>query len=108
MHLREYQRKSIRTLNMSLTDRELLSNMIMGIAGEGGEVADIIKKHLYQGHRLDYEALKEEIGDVMFYIANLCNVLDLDLEIIIGENYDKLSKRYPGGFSEERSINREG
>ena len=42
----------------------------------------------------------------MFYIVNLCNLLNLDLETIIEGNYNKLLKRYPEGFSVERSVNR--
>ena len=80
MYLNDYQVKSKRTLNQELTKEQTVSNMIMGILGETGEVADVIKKHYYQGHDLDIEHIKEEIGDVMFYIVNLCNVLDLDLE----------------------------
>jgi NTP pyrophosphatase (non-canonical NTP hydrolase) len=106
MDARTYQKKSIRTLNTDLTQEQLLSNMIMGIAGESGEIADVVKKHLYQGHELDFKHIAEEIGDVMFYIVNLCNVLQLDLETILGQNYNKLLARYPEGFEAEKSINR--
>ncbi len=107
MNLTEYQAKSKRTLNTDLTKEQSLSNMIFGIVGETGEVVDILKKHLYQGHELDWFHIREEIGDVMFYIVNLCNLLNTDLEQIIEENYSKLLKRYPEGFSTERSVNRE-
>ena len=59
MEIKEFQKNSIRTLNMDLTKEQLLSNMVMGIAGESGEVADVIKKHLYQGHDLDVAHIKE-------------------------------------------------
>lgn len=107
MNLKEYQFKSARTLNEELTREQVLSNMMMGIQGESGEMADIIKKHLYQGHELDKYHIEEEIGDVMFYIANLCNLLNIDLEAAIEGNYNKLLKRYPKGFDVERSINRD-
>lgn len=107
MNLREYQVKSKRTLNKELTQEQVLSNMLLGIIGETGEVADIVKKALYQGHKLDIEHIKEELGDIMFYMINLCNALDLELEEIIEGNYNKLLKRYPQGFSSERSVNRE-
>lgn len=106
MNLREYQEKSKRTLNNELTNEQLLSNMVFGITGEMGEVTDILKKYLYQGHYLKKNHVKEEIGDVMFYIVNLCNLLNLDLEEIIESNYYKLMDRYPEGFSVERSVNR--
>lgn len=106
MGIKEFQQNSIRTLNTNLTKEQLLSNMVMGIAGESGEVADVIKKHLYQGHDLDVAHLKEEIGDVMFYIANLANVLELDMEEVLEDNINKLRKRYPQGFDSDRSRNR--
>ena len=65
------------------------------------------KKHYYQGHDLDIEHIKEELGDVMFYIVNLCNVLDLDLEALLYQNHAKLVKRYPNGFNEKDSIERD-
>ncbi len=108
MGLGKYQEKSQRTLNYKLSKRELLANMAFGIMGEAGEVIDELKKHLYQGHALDLEHVAEEIGDTMFYIVNLCNLLGLNLETIIEGNYNKLLKRYPDGFDSERSINRNG
>ena len=107
MSLNDYQVKSKRTLNQELTKEQTVSNMIMGILGETGEVADIIKKHYYQGHDMDMEHIEEEIGDVMFYIVNLCNVLDLDLEALLYQNHTKLMKRYPNGFTEKDSIERD-
>lgn len=107
MNLIEYQEKSMRTLNKDLSREQLLSNMAMGITGEAGEVVDILKKHLYQGHELDIPHIIEELGDVMFYIVNLCNLLDIDLEKTIANNYYKLLERYPEGFDVGRSINRD-
>ena len=107
MQIKEYQEKSTRTLNKELTIKESLSNMVFGIVGEIGEVVDILKKHLYQGHDLDTDHIKEEIGDVMFYIVNLCTLLNIDMEDVLKINHDKLLKRYPDGFNSERSVNRE-
>lgn len=108
MQLREYQEKSKRTMNMDLEKREALSNMIFGITGETGEVVDLFKKHLFQGHDLDIQHLKEELGDVMFYMVNLCNLIGVQMEDVIEGNYNKLLKRYPEGFDVEKSINRGG
>jgi NTP pyrophosphatase (non-canonical NTP hydrolase) len=74
---------------------------------EAGEVGDILKKHIYHGHELDMDELKKEIGDVMWYMANLCNVLEIELDEIAIMNIEKLKKRYPNGFKVEDSVNRE-
>lgn len=107
MKIHEYQDLSLRTLNWELDTEQQLTNMILGIIGETGEVADILKKALYQGHELDIDHVAEEIGDVMFYIANLCTTLNLKLETIVEDNVAKLEKRYPNGFEIEKSLNRD-
>ena len=106
MEIKEYQEKSVRTLNNKLNQEQLIGNMALGMICEAGEVGDELKKHLYQGHKLNKERIKEELGDTMFYMVNLCNVLELDMNDILEMNYNKLAKRYPDGFEVERSINR--
>lgn len=106
MILKQYQNNSKRTMNMELDEEQLLSNMVFGIVGETGEVVDVLKKHLYQGHELDVDHIEEELGDIMFYMVNLATILELDMETIIKRNYNKLLKRYPEGFDSERSVNR--
>ncbi len=106
MTIKDYQELSQRTLNKKLDHNELLANMALGISGESGEVADIIKKYLYQGHAFNLAETINELGDIMFYIANLCNVLKIDLEDVMHNNLMKLRHRYPEGFDTERSINR--
>ena len=107
MRLRDYQEKSKRTLNNNLVPNDQITNMLLGINGEMGEVTDLFKKYFYQGHELDMDLVSEELGDVMFYMVNLCNFLGLDMETVIENNHYKLLKRYPNGFSENRSVNRE-
>lgn len=102
----DYQKLSVRTLNSDLTPKETIINMVMGIAGETGEVVDLFKKHLFQGHELDKDKIKEELGDVMFYIVNLCTLLDIDAKDMLGNNVKKLQDRYPEGFDKGKSINR--
>ncbi len=106
MDIREFQRVSTRTLNRELSKEQQVSNMIFGANGELGEVTDILKKHLYQGHRIDKQHLSEEIGDVMFYLVNLATLFNLEFEDILEGNINKLKARYPEGFDRERSIKR--
>ena len=106
MDIREYQEKAERTINYGLNFNEQVSNLCMGLAGETGEVIDIIKKCFYHGHKLDKEKLTEEIGDVMWYLTNIATLFILPMGNILDVNIKKLEERYPEGFSEEKSINR--
>lgn len=103
MRINEYQIAALRT---AADDCKSLANCAMGLAGEAGECADIIKKHLFHKHELDKEHLAKELGDVAWYIAVCAYVIGYDLEDILQINVEKLMKRYPDGFSSEMSINR--
>lgn len=105
MTLSEYQKEVMRTCGQA-DSRERLAMAIIGIVDELAEVAGPIKKHLYHSHDLDREKMKDEIGDVCWYLALLCNTLGLSLEDVMEHNVSKLKRRYPDGFDSERSINR--
>lgn len=82
----------------------------IGLASESGEIAEIVKKVIFQGKPLNDETkfhVKRELGDVMWYVAQMCMALDMNLDEIIDENFKKLESRYPGGFSVDNSENRE-
>lgn len=95
-----------KTRRSDLSVDEQIKNASMGLTGEAGEVVDIIKKYAYQGHELEVEELIDELGDVMYYLCWLCMLLQIDFSEICFNNMNKLTKRYPDGFDEERSINR--
>jgi NTP pyrophosphatase (non-canonical NTP hydrolase) len=78
----------------------------LGIAGEAGEVADLLKKHLGHGHELDREKLKKELGDVLWYTARIAMHFGFGLEDVARANVAKLRQRYPAGFSTEASKRR--
>lgn len=107
MTINEYQKLAMTTLNPELDKKDVLINGVMGLCGESGEVIDIVKKHLAQGHELDKEKIIKELGDVAWYMAEIATVLDVELEDVLAQNIEKLKKRYPEGFSTEKSINRE-
>lgn len=83
-----------------------LINGVMGLCGESGEVADIVKKTVFHKHPIDIDELKKELGDVMWYVAMCCNALSISLDDVMQGNIEKLKKRYPDGFSIDASINR--
>jgi len=104
--LEGYQRDAMRTAGME-NQIYRYGNFALGIAGEAGEVADYIKKVLYHGHVMDEEVLCKELGDVLWYVTTLASTAGLTLEEVARKNIEKLRKRYPDGFSQEKSINRE-
>lgn len=103
----EYQIAAMRTSSKTILPSEHLMNGALGLAGEAGEVADIVKKATFQGHTINREHIAKELGDVCWYIAETANAIGYDLETIMQMNIDKLMKRYPDGFSAARSQNRE-
>ena len=106
MEINEYQKKAMEFLNPQLNEKNILINGVMGLCGESGEVIDIVKKHLAQGHELNKDKIIEELGDVLWYVAEVAYVLDVKLEDVFTLNIEKLSKRYKNGFSVSDSINR--
>lgn len=101
-----YQVAAARTVNVELTESERLLQALLGLAGETGEVVDYMKKVLYHGHALDKEKLSDELGDVLWYIAELASAMGLDLDRVARQNVEKLKARYPEGFNTERSVER--
>ena len=94
-----FQREARRSLRDDLPYEAMCSNMCMGLAGEIGEVIDIMKKHIYQGKELDITDVIEEVGDVLWYIANFCNVNNITMDECMESNIKKLRERFPNGFT---------
>jgi NTP pyrophosphatase (non-canonical NTP hydrolase) len=95
------------TTNVNIS---LLMTAGIGLASEGGEFNEIIKKILFQGKPLNEENIfhmKRELGDIIWYWTNACRSLGLDPNDVIAENVNKLESRYPGGkFDAHYSENR--
>lgn len=104
----DYQLLARYTANKDRPQNERILNWTLGISGEAGEVADIIKKAEFHGHVLDKDEIIKEIGDILWYLSNLAYELDEWLGDVADKNIEKLRKRYPEGFSKERSVNRLG
>ena len=102
----EYQKEAIKTSNKMTEKEHYVLNGILGLNGESGELADVLKKHLFQGHELDQEKLIEELGDVLWYCALMAHGLGFDLSDVAHKNILKLRKRYGEKFSVDKSINR--
>ena len=105
--LNQYQEDAIRTLQTARGDRDTLVNMALGVAGEAGEFANQVKKCAFHGHEMDPTKALEELGDILWYVAAAAHSLGYQLELVADRNIGKLKRRYPEGFFEERSRNRD-
>ena len=105
MNMNEYQKLAERTINNQLTFKEKEYHALHGMSGEIGEIHSIYQK-AYQGHRIDIDHVKKELGDLLWFIAEYCTANGWNMEEIAQMNIDKLRARYPEGFSVEKSLNR--
>lgn len=94
------------TRNKSLSKEEELKNYLLGLNGECGELTDIFKKVLYHGKDYDPIDVMLELGDILYYITAIANVLGIDMAEILLNNNAKLIARYKDGYSIEQSLNR--
>lgn len=103
----EFQKAALRTASgMNYEHHGMLINGVLGLCGESGEAADIVKKATFQGHPLDKEHLALELSDCLWYVAVAAHAIGYDLDTVFQMNVDKLKARYPDGFDAERSLHR--
>ncbi|MDA1664884.1 nucleotide pyrophosphohydrolase [Bacillus thuringiensis] len=115
--LDQYQEAALRTWNTNEDFGGRVLNAALGLSGESGEVADIIKKAVFHGHGFDpahcpgeeegnTHKIALELGDILYYISIMSHEMGYTLEDIAQMNISKLATRYPDGFSREASQNR--
>ncbi len=104
-----YQRESRRTWNLIHTDHPIVYPTL-GLVNEAGEVAGKVKKIFRdKGGQIspaDREALRQELGDVLWYLAQICTELDLTLEEVAEANLTKLFSRLERGVIRGDGDNR--
>jgi NTP pyrophosphatase (non-canonical NTP hydrolase) len=88
-----------------LANRELI-HACMGLAGETGELVDLVKKSVNYGKPLDLDKLLNEAGDVIHYLARILDAHGLTLENAKAANLDKLAARFPQGYTDQAAIER--
>ena len=101
----EYQKLAMTTLNPKLEKKQTEVHALHGMVSEMGEIHAIYQK-VYQGHDYSLEHVEKEMGDLLWFIAELCTVLGLDLDDVMMTNIQKLIERYPEGFDADHSLNR--
>jgi NTP pyrophosphatase (non-canonical NTP hydrolase) len=84
-----------------------IDHAINGIHTEGAELADQFKRYKYYGTELDYVNIKEEVGDLLYYVQLLAAAAGFTLEEAMDSNEDKLNARFGDGFSEDAAVNRD-
>ncbi len=103
--------KFVDSLRAHSLDENILFDMLhsaVGVSGEAGELLDHMKKAVWQDHKLDFDYIALELGDILFYLTFMCNCVGTDINEVRKLNIEKLTKRYPDGvFDKERSINRD-
>lgn len=112
----EYQELAMRTNDRKHTERlrkmlddsraAQLLNGCLGLSGEVGEFNDMIKKVVFHEATVDVDHLEKELGDIMWYIALICDAFGFDLDHVMQLNIEKLKARYPDGFDVDKSANR--
>lgn len=104
MDMNEYQELAKRTSNKKLYEIDHIYNGVLGLAGEAGECCDLVKKHFFQDNRPITDELIDELGDVLWYIAETASAIGVSMNEIAVANIVKLKKRYPKGFEADRSL----
>lgn len=92
-------------MNKELDPVDWEGHALHGMASEIGELHGIYQK-AYQGHEIEEEHAKKEVGDLLWFIAEYCTACGWDLSEIMYMNIEKLQKRFPEGFEAERSLHR--
>jgi NTP pyrophosphatase (non-canonical NTP hydrolase) len=105
-----YELAALRTRSeKAVLGEQALINAALGLTGEAGEFADLVKKVVFHDHPLDNatrQKMVKELGDILWYLPLACYALGVPLDTVAAENIEKLRQRYPEGFDSQRSINK--
>lgn len=105
MEMNEYQYLASRTINASLHPEQQVHHALHGMVGEIGEIHSLFQK-TYQGHDIDLNHLKKEVGDLLWFVAEICTGMGWTLDKVAQLNIDKLKARFPEGFEVDKSLHR--
>lgn len=99
------QRSKSTLFNLNRSRADLL-HAAMGMCTESAEFADALKKHIFYDKKLDETNLKEELGDMLWYMAIACANLGVSFEELMATNVKKLEARYAKTFTPEEAEKR--
>lgn len=107
MKLTEYQQLALRTAHRQEKREDDLLHGSAGVATEAGELMDIFKRFRFYGKAVDWVHVKEEVGDVLWYLALVCESAGITLEDAAKANIEKLRVRYPEKFDAAQALKRD-
>jgi NTP pyrophosphatase (non-canonical NTP hydrolase) len=105
-HLQRFERHVGILFKPMETQLEELLHASVGIAGEAGEIIDTVKRHWIYRDELNRKNILEEAGDVLFYTTALLLRSGYTLQEAIDHNVEKLSERYPAGYTDQAARER--
>ncbi len=97
--------ESLENNDLDLSNTRVL-HAVLGIGGESGELVDLVKKSIVYHQPLKTDLVKEELGDLLHYVAMLISANGWTFEEIMEGNSVKLKERYPNGYSNEAALAR--
>jgi NTP pyrophosphatase (non-canonical NTP hydrolase) len=110
MNLNDYQKLAARTIPVDKDKNLRIAEFTVALCEEAGESAGVLKKVIFHHHPFDIDKATKligELGDTLWHIAALATEFGITMDEIACFNLEKLRKRYPEGFSDERSVNRD-
>jgi NTP pyrophosphatase (non-canonical NTP hydrolase) len=105
MGLNEYQQLALRT-EKPLEGLDRLVHAALGAVSDSGELATAVKAAWVYGKNLDGENVREEIGDILWYLAIAADAIETSLSECARCNIEKLKKRYPEKYTDQDAIKR--
>lgn len=100
MKIKEYQNAAKIAVQNHDNEKDEIPHWVIGLTEEAGEVASLVKHKYYNNDDVSLERIAEELGDVLWYIAAICNGLHIDMEKVAELNCAKLASRYNGEYSD--------
>lgn len=101
MRIKEYQDMAKIAVQQHSSEKDEISHWVIGLTEEAGEVASLVKHKYYNNDAISIADIAEELGDVLWYLAAICNGLHIDMEKVAELNQMKLANRYNGEYSDQ-------
>ncbi|MFB8788904.1 MAG: nucleoside triphosphate pyrophosphohydrolase family protein [Potamolinea sp.] len=106
MDFRKYQEEALKTDQIPSNSGNGIIVPLLGLVGEAGTLLTEYKKYLRDGdsHKLFKDGIAEELGDLLWYVANVASKFELDLEEIAEGNLQKCHDRWGWRDSEQKGV----